>query len=234
MRSYSHKHFQPSRFRHTGVRKTCVLFALTAVTAMSLPAQAQQYVFNYSKLYTQMKNNLKEGHPDVKVAFFFQEHQTPNLCRIDKAWMEKDKHYEEFVIPSSQELIVPIDDNLRQVGPLVYVDAEQGKTCDFSMVVMTKAPLSETVSQQQIASLVPQMDKLLNDLGGMFSSWFAPEVIGLTLEFEDLENGKIPTTEGQSIDIVNGKAKVVLANLSSTEALDLPKETFRVLPLLNK
>ncbi len=207
---------------------------LSGVALFSLPTMAQQYQFNYSKLYSQMKNNVKEGHPEVKVAFFFQDQSNGSICKIDKAWMEKDKHYEEFVIPSSQELIVPLDNNLRQVGPIVHVDTENGKTCDFSMVVMTKHPLSGHVSYQKIAALLPQMDKMLDDLGGMFSSWFSPEVIGLTLEFSDLQDGEILTTAGSVFPIKQGKAQIKLEDLSSQDSLILPKETFRVLPLLNK
>lgn len=217
-------------------RSSLIYLGLSVIIGLMLikPALAQQYRFNYSKLYTQMKNNLEEGHPDVKVAFFFQEHQSSTICRIDKAWMEKDKHYEALAIPPSQELIVPLDDNLRQVGPLVYVDVEQGKVCDFSMVVMTKAPLSKQVSYQQIEHLMPQMSKMLDDLGGMFSSWFSPKVIGLTLEFQDLEQGQLTTSKHQQIEIVAGKARVNLANLEPDELVYLPQPTFRVLPLLDK
>ncbi|MBD1575598.1 MULTISPECIES: DUF2987 domain-containing protein [Vibrio] len=210
--------------------------ALTAlVTCMlSAPVNAQQYRFNYSKLFTQMKNNAEEGHPDIKVAFFFQQHASSNICKIDKAWMEKEEHYEEFVIPASQELIVPLDNNLRKVAPLVYINTEEGKQCDFSMVVMTKQPLSGDVNYDQIKRLMPQMDKMLDDLGGMFSSWFSPDVIGLTLEFSDLGNGIIPVTNGRDISIVQGKALVKLADLKPDAVLHLPKATFRTLPLVEK
>lgn len=201
---------------------------------LSTQANAQQYRFNYSKLYTQMKNNLEEGHPDVKVAFFFQEHSTSNICHIDKAWMENEKHYEELVIPESQELIVPLDNNLRQVGPLIYVDTETDKQCDFSMVVMTKQALQEEITYQAIESLLPQMAKMLDDLGGMFSSWFSPDVIGLTLEFADIDNGIIDVSDGSIIDIENGKAVIKLADLQKGDTVTLPQATFRVLPLLDK
>lgn len=210
------------------------LFATLIISIFTLPAYAQQYRFNYSKLYTQMKNNVEEGHPDVKVAFFFQEHQSTQLCNIEKAWMEKDEHYEELVIPESQELIVPLDNNLRQAGPLVYVNTEKGKVCDFSMVVMTKSPLEGKVSYQEIKQLLPQMTSMLNDLGGMFSSWFAPKVIGLTLEFDDIKQSSIQTTTGNIFMVNKDKVRVTLAELSKGEALLLPQATFRVLPLLEK
>ena len=213
-------------------RYSILLMALTCV--LSTPVYAQQYRFNYSKLYTQMKNNITEGHPDIKVAFFFQQHDSPDLCRIDKAWMEKEKHYEEFHIPGNQELIVPLDDNLRQVGPLVYINTEEGKQCDFSMVVMTKQPLSGDVNYDKVKSLVPQMDEMLDDLGGMFSRWFSPDVVGLTLEFSNLNNGWITVTNGQDIEIRSGKALIKLADLKSDSILHLPKATFRTMPLLEK
>lgn len=34
--------------------------------SLSAPALAQQYMFTYSKLFSQMKSNTKEDHPDVK------------------------------------------------------------------------------------------------------------------------------------------------------------------------
>ncbi|OEF30196.1 DUF2987 domain-containing protein [Vibrio rumoiensis] len=216
------------------MRKATLTACALMASLLSVSANAEQYRFNYSKLYTQMKNNLEEGHPDVKVAFFFQENQSSNICHIEKAWMEKEEHYEEFSIPSSQELIVPIDSNLRKAAPLVYVDTEKGKLCDFSMVVMTKEPLQGKVSYDQIEALIPQMSKMLNDLGGMFSSWFAPDVIGLTLEFNDIQHGSISVSDGSIINIENGKAVVKLADLKKGNTLTLPQATFRVLPLLEK
>lgn len=75
----------------------------TAALMLAAPAtQAQEYMFTYSKLYTQLKNNNKEGHDDVKVGVFFVNADTKQLCNIEKAWMEKEEHYEEFVIPASK------------------------------------------------------------------------------------------------------------------------------------
>ncbi|MFV0575472.1 MAG: DUF2987 domain-containing protein [Vibrio sp.] len=192
----------------------------------------QQYEFSYSKLYTQLKNNLSEGHPDIRVGFFFQERDTKETCQIVKAWMSKDKHYEEFDIPATQELVVPLDNNLRQVGPTVYASLEHGKSCDFAMVVMTKEPLSGTVTYQQIQSLLPQMSKMYRDLGGMFSRWFAPDVIGLTLEFSNLEKGEIQVSDGRTIHIQNNRAQLSLSDLQVGDTITLPASTFRVLPLL--
>ncbi len=64
----------------------------SAVLVLASPAtHAQEYMFTYSKLYTQLKNNAKEGHDDVKVGVFFVDADTKQLCEIEKAWMWKKK-----------------------------------------------------------------------------------------------------------------------------------------------
>ena len=41
------------------------------LSVLSLSIKAQEYMFTYSKLFTHMKQNVKQGHEDVKVGFFF-------------------------------------------------------------------------------------------------------------------------------------------------------------------
>lgn len=195
-------------------------------------AHAQEYMFTYSKLYSQIKNNNKEGHDDVKVGVFFVDADTKKICTIDKAWMEKEEHYEEFVIPSSNELPIPFDMNLKSANPLVFVQTEESVQCDYSLVVMTKKPLYDRVNYEQVEKLIPQMQVMLEDLGGMFASWFTPEVQGLTLEFSNNINGHINVSNGKVIPIENGKAAITLNDIPQDGYLTLPQETLRVLPYL--
>ncbi|MGF1779563.1 DUF2987 domain-containing protein [Vibrio nomapromontoriensis] len=199
---------------------------------LAIPATAQEYRFTYSKLYSQMKNNIKEGHEDVKVGFFFVDAQTQQLCNIEKAWMEKEEKYEELKTSEYNELLVPLDGNLKQANPLVYIHTPQMKQCDFSMVVMTKESLSGKVSYQDVASLLPQMQTMLNDLGGMFSGWFTADVAGLTLEFAEQSDGRIELSDGEFIEIVNGKAQVLLEQIGNNGHMQLPSKTSRVLPYI--
>lgn len=55
--------------------------------SLSAPALAQQYMFTYSKLFSQMKSNTKEDHPDVKMGIFFVDAQSKQNCVIEKAWV---------------------------------------------------------------------------------------------------------------------------------------------------
>ncbi len=207
----------------------------TAALMLAAPAtQAQEYMFTYSKLYTQLKNNNKEGHDDVKVGVFFVNADTKQLCNIEKAWMEKEEHYEEFVIPASKELPLPIDKNLKSANPLVFVQTPIDTRCDYSLVVMTKQPLQGNVSYEQLAPLMPQMQSMLEDLGGMFAGWFTPDVQGVTMEFSNGLDSTISFSNGTEKPIVNGKVQVALSEIGEGGTMTLPEPTMRVLPYLPK
>ncbi|ANQ26367.1 DUF2987 domain-containing protein [Vibrio natriegens] len=207
----------------------------TAALMLAAPAtQAQEYMFTYSKLYTQLKNNNKEGHDDVKVGVFFVNADTKQLCNIEKAWMEKEEHYEEFVIPASKELPLPIDKNLKSANPLVFVQTPMDTRCDYSLVVMTKEPLQGNVSYEQLAPLMPQMQSMLEDLGGMFAGWFTPDVQGVTMEFSNGLDSTISFSNGTEKPIVNGKVQVALSEIGEGGTMTLPEPTMRVLPYLPK
>ncbi|MDF2152192.1 DUF2987 domain-containing protein [Vibrio sp. CAU 1672] len=203
-----------------------------AMLLTSPAALAQEYMFTYSKLYTQLKNNYKQGHDDVKVGVFFVNAQTKQLCEIEKAWMEKEEHYEEFVIPSSKELPLPVDNNLRSANPLVFVQTPEEQRCDYSLVVMTKESLQGNVSHAQVAALMPQMQSMLEDLGGMFASWFTPEVQGVTLEFSNQLQSEIVFSDGKRKPIIDGKVQVALSEIDPKGYMTLPEKTVRVLPYL--
>ncbi|ODS11398.1 DUF2987 domain-containing protein [Vibrio scophthalmi] len=213
---------------------TLTLISAALFSAVSLPSQAQEYRFTYSKLYTHMKQNDKEGHEDVKVGFFFLDAASNQLCKIEKAWMEKEEHYEDLTISPAQEVLVPLDSHLRQANPLVYVDTPQDRQCDFSMVVMTKQPLSGEVAYSQIEALLPQMQSILDQLGGMFASWFTPEVEGVTLEFANNLNSTVQFSNGKQKPVVDGKIQITLNEIGEGGSFTLPQETLRVLPYLTK
>ena len=78
------------------------------------------------------------------------------------------------------------------------------------------------------------MQNMLESLGGMFSSWFTPDVEGVTLEFADNLNSVITLSNGDEIAISNGKAQVDLARLGDDGWMNLPQKTTRVLPYLPK
>ncbi|HCM1474499.1 TPA: DUF2987 domain-containing protein [Vibrio parahaemolyticus] len=214
------------------MKKLSLILGSAALLLSSPITHAQEYMFTYSKLYTQLKNNTKEGHDDVKVGVFFVDARTKQLCAIEKAWMEKEEHYEEFVIPASKELPLPIDKNLKSANPLVFVHTPKDSRCDYSLVVMTKEPLQGSVSYEQLKPLMPQMQSMLEDLGGMFAGWFTPEVQGVTMEFANELNGKIVFSNRQEKAIVNGKVQVALSEIGEGGTITLPEPTMRVLPYL--
>ncbi|WP_019274969.1 DUF2987 domain-containing protein [Vibrio coralliilyticus] len=217
------------------MKKLSLALLTAAVTsAAALPVSAQEYMFTYSKLFTHMKQNVKEGHEDVKVGFFFLNADTKQNCVIEKAWMEKEEHYEELKSSPYHELIVPLDNNLKSANPLVFVQTPMDQRCDFSMVVMTKEPFNGEIAYADVEKLMPQMQAMLEDLGGMFASWFTPDVEGVTLEFANKLNSKVKFSNGSSKDIVDGKVQVALSDIGEGGTMTLPQGTARVLPYLPK
>ena len=146
------------------MKKTALALLASLSLGVSLPASAQEYMFTYSKLYTQLKNNTKEGHDDVKVAVFFVDQQAQQTCHISKAWMEKEEHYEELKVSPANELLLPVDQNLRSANPLIFVQTQE-QECAYSLVVMTQEPLVGNVEVAQLESLLPQMQAMLEPAG---------------------------------------------------------------------
>ncbi|WP_122081576.1 DUF2987 domain-containing protein [Vibrio coralliirubri] len=213
------------------MKKTALALLASLSLGVSLPASAQEYMFTYSKLYTQLKNNTKEGHDDVKVAVFFVDQQAQQTCHISKAWMEKEEHYEELKVSPANELLLPVDQNLRSANPLIFVQTHE-QECAYSLVVMTQEPLVGTVEVAQIENLLPQMQAMLEDVSGMFSGWFTPDIQGLTLEFANKLEGNIELSNGKQLPIKEGRAKFTLEELNGSDSITLPEPTVRVLPYI--
>ncbi|CAK1827987.1 DUF2987 domain-containing protein [Vibrio crassostreae] len=213
------------------MKKTALALLASLGLGVSLPASAQEYMFTYSKLYTQLKNNTKEGHDDVKVAVFFVDQQAQQTCHISKAWMEKEEHYEELKVSPANELLLPVDQNLRSANPLIFVQTQE-EECAYSLVVMTQEPLAGTVEVTQLENLLPQMQAMLEDVSGMFSGWFTPDIQGLTLEFANKLEGNIELSNGKQLPIKEGRAKFTLEELNGSDSITLPEPTVRVLPYI--
>ncbi|MDD9157589.1 DUF2987 domain-containing protein [Aliivibrio sp. S4TY2] len=205
-----------------------------SLLCLALPVKAEQYRFTYSKLYYQLKVNQKEGHDDVRMALFFNDSKTGKACQITKAWMEKEEHYEEFTIPSNQELTLPIDDNLKSANPLVYIQTEDGKQCDISMEVLANQQFDGQVSVAELKELALQMDAILGDIGGMFSSYFMPDVEGITFVFSDTVTEGVKLSNGETLSLKNGRATVSFEKYADDVRVLLPAEPLKVTPWLVK
>ena len=207
---------------------------ILSLLCLALPVKAEQYRFTYSKLYYQLKVNQKEGHDDVRMALFFNDSQTGKACQITKAWMEKEEHYEEFTIPSNQELTLPIDDNLKSANPLVYIQTEDGKQCDISMEVLANQRFDGAISIKELKELAIQMDAMLGNIGGMFSSYFMPDVEGVTFVFSDTVTEDVKLSNGETLPLKNGRATVNLKEYADEVRILLLAEPLKVTPWLAK
>ncbi|CZF79361.1 DUF2987 domain-containing protein [Grimontia marina] len=205
------------------------LTAVLLAAVISSPVAAAQVKFSYSKLYTQLKHNYGENHPDVKIGYFMISPSNGDTCKITKAWMTKKAHYEEFEIPASQELPLPIDSHLRKVNPDVFIETAGTQACDISFQVMAKKSFGSEVTEEQVNNLVPQMTTMMKDLGGMFSSWFMPEVEGVTVHFANVQP-ELKTSEGRAINVEGKVAIIRLNEMKTGERVFFPQKPLKVTP----
>lgn len=205
------------------------LTAAIVAAVISMPTAAAQVEFSYSKLFSQLKHNYGESHPDVKIGYFMVSPASGEVCQITKAWMTKEKNFEQFVIPPSQELPLPIDNHLRQVNPDVFIETAGEQICDISFQVMAKNAYSSELDAAEVQKLVPQMTAMMHELGGMFASWFMPEVQGVMVHFAEPQSS-LATSDGRSI-AVNGKIAVIrMDELGNNERIYLPDGALKVTP----
>ncbi|MGF1717962.1 DUF2987 domain-containing protein [Photobacterium chitinilyticum] len=204
------------------------MFATASVYAQD--ASAQNIEMRYSSLYGKLKQNVKEGHDDVRIAFFLLNQENGNVCTIHKGSMRKEKHYEELVIPENNELVVPVDSNLRQANPDVTFVIDDGITCDLSMQVIANKDYGQSINQAEVAALTPQMDNLLSGLGGMFSNWFMPEVGGVVVHFANDVSEPVRLSNGKTITVKDSKVVIKLADLTEGEEIQFPQRAVKVTP----
>ncbi|OAN17882.1 hypothetical protein A3K86_02895 [Photobacterium jeanii] len=215
------------KFSHWLVAGCCA-----SALVFSSVTQAQEVQLRYSNLYSKLKQNYKEGHDDVRIALFLLDQQTGKACKVYKGWMQKEEHFEELVIPANNELVVPVDKNLRQANPDVTFVIDDGVTCDMSMQVIANTEYGKHISREDIMSLVPQMNNMLSDLGGMFSSWFMPSVEGVVLHFPEQADAKIVSNQDTPFQLQDGKLVLKLSQLKANESLPLPVPPSKVTPWL--
>lgn len=216
--------------------KNTFLLAACAAALLSASTQtlAQNIEMRYSNLFGKLKHNVESSHPDVKIALYLIDQQTGKTCVVHKGWMQKEEHYEELVIPADNALVIPLDNNLRQANPDVTFVIDDGIVCDLSMQVIATHSFGKSVTKAELAGLLPQMDTMLSDLGGMFSSWFMPEVSGVVMHFEQTQSGLIEVSDKSTIAIQDGKAVVHVKELPENAVLTLPYPADKVTPWLAK
>ncbi|WP_261817350.1 DUF2987 domain-containing protein [Vibrio gallicus] len=198
-------------------------------------AHAQEYMFTYSKLYSPLKHNLQQPDSRVKVGLFFTNFQSKHPCTIEKAWMEKEQHYESLTIADNSEIIVPLDDNLRSANPLVFIHTQPNTRCDYSLVVLDKKQWQGRVNREKLEHTTTEMHQTLAELGGMFSSWFTPDILGVTLEFAPNTAQDILLSNGKVIKVDDSdRAILKLTDLSDGVTANIPITTQRVMPYIKQ
>lgn len=214
------------------VRSWWVLMA--GVSTMPAIAAQHVYMFHYSNFYNQLKHNNEQGHPDIRVGLFFIQELSRNACHISEARLEHKKHNERLnVYPTTGEVELPIDSNLRQLNPLIYITSLSDEQCDISMMVLAKDPISGVVSMTELTHLSDQMQTLLTQLSGTIGKWFTPKVTGIRIEFSNFKNGLLTTASGEEIEVVDFKANITASNYDANDTITLPEATKYITPIIS-
>jgi hypothetical protein len=209
---------------------------LLLVGALTMPAVAGQhvYMFHYSNFYNQLKHNNEKNHPDIRVGLFFIQQSSRNACHVSEARLEHKKHNEMLnVYPTTGEVELPIDSNLRQLNPLIYITSLSDEPCDISMMVLAKKPMSGVISITELVELSDQMQTLLTQLSGTIGKWFTPKVTGIRIEFSTFENGLLTTSSGEEIEVVDFKANITASNYLADDTIMLPEATKYITPIIS-
>ncbi|WP_318443081.1 DUF2987 domain-containing protein [Photobacterium leiognathi] len=211
--------------------KKGLIFAVSCLSFLSSAnVQAQDVNMRYSALYGKLKNNLKEGHDDVKIRLYLVD-KAGQTCHVHKASMRKDEHYEELTIPADYALSIPLDSNLRQANPDVTFIIDDGITCDVSMQILAENYQPKVLEQAYIEAIVPQMNTMMADLGGMFSQWFMPKAEGVVITLKDRTfNKTLALKTGKTLNFNSGVARVHLNDLAENESINLSKEIEKISP----
>ncbi len=206
----------------------------TALMLCAGAAQATEYRFSYSQLYSKLKYNLKEQYTDVGTGVYFINPVTQLPCAIEKSWMEQEEHYEALEFPPSGKLPLPIDGNLKNANPLVYVHTSNDTQCDYSVALVANEPYDNTVNSDYLEVVIPQFQLLLEDISGMFSKWFAPTVSGITIEFANIESGELTLSNQRSVQISAHRAHLTIKDLKNGVVAALPETPSRVMPYIQQ
>ncbi len=145
----------------------------------------------------------------------------------------KKEHFEAFSIPVSQELPLPIDNHLRKVNPDVFVDVDESAgTCNMTYQVMS-ASIPDELSADYLGILLPQMQTMMSDLGGMFASWFMPDVKGVVLHFSE-ENLNLTSNSGTEFSVKAGKVIIDASQLAKGETIRFETKPLKITPWIPK
>lgn len=197
-------------------------------------AQATEYRFSYSELYSKLKYSLKEEYTAVGTGVYFINPTTQLPCSIEKSWMEKEAHYETISFPPSGKLPLPLDGNLKSANPLVYVHTDSTTQCDYSVALVANEPYALDIHSDYLEVVIPEFQLLLEDISGMFSRWFAPTISGITLEFIELETGEVTLSNNQTLPITGHRAHITLADLKDGVVATLPTSPSRIMPYIQQ
>ncbi len=209
-------------------------FHLTAafiVAVFSSFTSATEYNFRYKTLFSHLKYQDTIKYPDFKIGFFLISSSTGDVCKIKKASMSKKEHNQNFIIPVTQELPLPIDAHLRKVNPDIYIETVNSEPCDISFQIITNKIIEHKISHQDIHNYQLQIKAIMKDIGGIFSTFFMPDVLGVVLHMP-LNETMLTSNLGNEFAVINQKVFINNDSLLKNDFFSLEKPIYKITPWL--
>ncbi len=205
--------------------------AALLAAVFSTITHAIEYKFSYKTLFNQLKYQDDIKYPDFKVGYFMVSSLTGNVCTIEKSWMSKKEHFEEFNIPITQEIPLPIDSHLRKVNPDIYIKTINNEDCDLSFQIISNKPVKDKISFKDVENYQTQIQGLMKDIGGVFSAFFIPEVKGVVLHLPSEQN-MLTSNLGKIFHVENHQVFIKKKALKENEYLPLNAPIYKITPWL--
>lgn len=169
---------------------SCILLGLTGVS------QAAPISLEYQGFYQRLKQVNKGNYQLVELAFSVSK---ANGCLVKSGTITTEKDSFPLTITKDQRLFLPYDNQLKSDRALINLEVE-GKldTCAISMQVRAKNTKQE-YEQSELLQISDEMNALLDRLQGFPMRYFAADIAGLNLEFNDdatlyIDDKVIPVT----------------------------------------
>lgn len=155
---------------------SCILLGGTGVS-LAAPISLE-----YQGFYQRLKQVNKGNYQLVELAFSVPK---ANGCLVKSGNITAEKDSFPLTITKDQRLFLPYDTQLKSDRALINLEVE-GKldACAISMQVRSKNTKHE-YEQSELLQISDEMNALLDRLQGFPMRYFATDIAGLNLEFND-------------------------------------------------
>ncbi|WP_220769869.1 DUF2987 domain-containing protein [Shewanella sp. MBTL60-007] len=153
---------------------SCILLGVSAV------GQAQPISLEYQSFYQRLKQVNKGNYQLVELAFSVSK---ANGCKVKDGTITTENDTFPLTITKDQRLFLPFDSQLKSDRALINLNVEgSAQTCAIAMQVRAKNT-KKHYDKAELKQVEQEMNALLSRMQGFPMRYFAEDIAGLNLEF---------------------------------------------------